>query len=213
MLNNLEQWKYAIIAMIKKYPFYLKSTTVIIGLISFFFVLFILRSVLMPLSFGLMLAILLNPFVNFLQRHNWPKIVSITVAILISLIALASLIYFLSVQLASFSDQLPTFQKKFVDLLHQSQQEVSHRFNIDINKQNEWLNNAENSMKPFVGQTVGVAATILEVLLLIPFYAFLFLYFKTKLLNFLYEIFAEANSKEVGVVLAQTKGSVQQYMF
>jgi predicted PurR-regulated permease PerM len=199
--------------MIKKYPFYLKATTIIIGLIGFFFVLFILRSVLMPLSFGLMLAILLNPFVNFLQRHKWPKTVSITVSILISLIALASLIYFLSVQLASFSDQLPVFQKKFVDLIHQLQQEISHRFNVDVNKQNEWLNNAENNMKPFVGQTVGVAATILEVLVLIPFYAFLFLYFKTLLLNFLYEIFAEANSKEVGAVLAQTKSSVQQYMF
>ena len=33
------------------------------------------------------------------------------------------------------------------------------------------------------------------------------------MLNFLYEIFAEANSKEVGAVLAQTKSSVQQYMF
>src|SRR5205085_8208141 len=127
--------------------------------------------------------------------------------------ALASLIYFLSAQLASFSDQLPAFQKKFVDLLHQLQQGVTDRFNIDVSKQNEWLNNAGNSLKPLVGQTVGAAATVLEVLFLIPFYAFLFLFFKPLLLNFLYEIFAEDDSKEVKVILAQTKGSIQQYMF
>lgn len=201
------------LVMIKKYPFYLKSTVIILGLVVFFFVLFVLKSVLMPLSFGLMLAILLNPFVNFLQKHRWPKVASITLAILISLLALASLIYFLSVQLASFSDQLPEFEKKFVDLLHQLEAEISHRFNIDVNEQNEWINNAENSLKPLVGQSVGMAATILEVLLLIPFYAFLFLYFKTLLLNFLYEVFDEANSKEVAVVLVQTKSAIQQYMF
>jgi predicted PurR-regulated permease PerM len=199
--------------MIKKYPFYLKSTVIIFGLVLFFFVLFILKSVLIPLSFGVMLAILLNPFVNFLQKHKWPKLASITVAILTSLVVLASLIYFLSVQLSSFSDQLPAFQKKFVDLLHQLQRGISERFNIDVKKQNEWINNAESGLKTLVGQTLGMAATVLEVLFLIPFYALLFLYFKPLLLNFLYEVFDEAKSKEVGVVLAQTKEAVQQYMF
>ncbi|HEY0433312.1 MAG TPA: AI-2E family transporter, partial [Chitinophagaceae bacterium] len=37
--------------------------------------------------------------------------------------------------------------------------------------------------------------------------------FKTLLLNFLYELFAEENSKEVATVLTQTKGAIQQYMF
>ena len=199
--------------MREKYPFYLKATVIIFGLVLFFFVLFVLRSVLMPLSFGLMLAILLNPFVNFLVKHNWSKTAAITLAILISLAGLASLIYFLSVQMGSFSNQLPAFQEKFTELLQQLQQNISNQFNIDVPKQNEWLSDAESSMKPLVGQTIGVAATVLEVLFLIPFYAFLFLYFKTLLLNFLYELFAEENSKEVATVLTQTKGAIQQYMF
>ncbi len=44
-------------------------------------------------------------------------------------------------------------------------------------------------------------------------YSFLFLYYKTLVLNFLFEIFSEENSKEVGVVLIQTKSAIQSYMF
>jgi predicted PurR-regulated permease PerM len=44
-------------------------------------------------------------------------------------------------------------------------------------------------------------------------YSFLFLYYKTLLLNFFYEVFAEKNFKEVGAVLRQTKGAIQSYMY
>jgi len=199
--------------VLKKYPFYLKATVILFGLVLFVFAVSSLKSVLVPVSFGLLLAILLNPFVGWLQRKKFPKTIAITIAIIISLMLLACLVYFLSKQLASFSDQFPAFQKKIFDLLHTLQQEVSHRFNVDIKKQNEWINNAESNLKPMIGQTLGTAAAVLEILLLIPLYAFLFLYYKTLLLNFFYEVFSEANSKEVSMVLTQTKGAIQQYMY
>lgn len=198
--------------MLKKYPFYLKATVILFGLALFFFTLSILRPVLVPVSFGLMLAILLNPVVNWLQRKKINRTLAIAIAIFIALLFLALVTYFISTQLASFSDQLPTFQKKFLELLHDLQLGIEQRFNIDIAKQDQWISDAGNSMKPLVGQTVGAAAATVEILLLVPLYAFLFLYYKALIVNFLYEIFAETNAKEVGAVLTQTKGAIQQYM-
>jgi predicted PurR-regulated permease PerM len=63
-----------------------------------------------------------------------------------------------------------------------------------------------------IGQTFGVAATSLELLILVPLYAFLFLYYKALIVRFLYESFAEEKAKEVGVILTQTKAAIQQYM-
>ena len=199
--------------MQKTYPFYIKVTVVLFGLTLFIFALATLKTILVPLSFGLMVAILLNPVVNWLQKRKLPRVLSVSLAVIFAIVLFGAIGYFLSMQIAGFSDQLPAFKKKFLDLMQKLQHELSHRFNLKLKKQEELIGQAETGMKPVVGQTLATAAGSLEVLILIPLYSFLFLYYKTLILNFLYEIFAEENSKEVGVVLVQTKGAIQHYMF
>ena len=199
--------------MIKKYPFYLRCTIILFGLILFVYILSVLREILVPFSFGLMLAILLNPLVTWLQKIKLPRVVAIAIALFIAILLIAGIGYLLSTQIAGFSDQLPAFKKKFLDIIQKLQHELSQRFNLKLKKQEELINQAETNMKPIVGQTLASAAGMLEFLILIPLYSFLFLFYKTLLLNFLYEIFAEENSKELSVVLTQTKGAISHYMF
>ena len=52
----------------------------------------------------------------------------------------------------------------------------------------------------------------LSVIVLLPIYIFLMLFYKTLMLNFLYEIFAEKNSNQVSNVLKETKNAIQSYM-
>lgn len=142
--------------------------------------------------------------------HN---VLAIVLALTIAFIVILAIGYFLSFQIAGFTSELPTLKKKLVELFVQLQHELQNHFGIDVNKQNQALNEAKASMKPLVGQTIGTVAGTLGMIFLLPVYSFLFLYYKTLLLNFLYEIFAEENSKEVNVVLTQTKGAIQSYMF
>lgn len=120
---------------------------------------------------------------------------------------------FLSTQIAGFADQLPALKKKSIELLHKFQHEISQKFNLNLKKQDELVSQAETGMKPLVGRTIGTLAGSLELILLIPLYCFLFLFYKALILNFLYELFDEKNSKDVGVILKQTKGAIQSYMF
>jgi predicted PurR-regulated permease PerM len=199
--------------MLKKYPFYIKATVILLGLVLFVYFISTLRVVLVPLAFGLMLAILLNPLVARLQKWKLPAIPAISVSLVFAIVLLAAIGYFLSTQIAGFSDQFPVLKKKFLELLQKLQQEISHRFNINMRKQEELIAQAETGMKPMVGQTLGTVAEVLEMLILVPLYSFLFLYYKNLILNFLYEIFAEKNSNEVGTILTQTKTAIQRYMF
>lgn len=48
----------------KTYPFYIKATVVLFGLVLFFYILMLLRYVLVPLCFAALIAILLNPLIN-----------------------------------------------------------------------------------------------------------------------------------------------------
>jgi len=199
--------------MPKKYPFYLRSTVILFGLVLFSYALLNLKGILVPLAFALMLAILLNPLVNRLQKWKLRRTWAILLGLLLAIVVIGGIAYFLSTQIASFSDQLPMFKKKFFELTRQLQHEVDQRFGLDMRKQNDLINQAEKSMQPMVGQTLGTLLVSMEMIFLLPLYTFLFLYYKPLLVNFLYEVFAEENSKEVAGVLVKTKSAIQSYMF
>ena len=74
------------------------------------------------------------------------------------------------------------------------------------------INEALNSSKGLVGQTLGTAITTIVIIFILPVYVFLLLFYKTLILNFLYESFAEENSKQVADILRQTKAAIQSYM-
>lgn len=199
--------------MVKTYPFYFKSTVILLGLVLFVFSLFTLRSVLVPLSFALMLAILLNPLTSLFQKWRLPRILSIVLSILIAIILITGIIYFIFSQIGSFSSQLPEFKKKFLEMFSRLQHSLYHSMGIKVEKQNQVLNEAETNMKPVIANALGSMAGSLAVTILVPVYTFLFLYYKTLLLNFLYELLSRENSTEVAVVLGQAKKAIQSYMF
>jgi predicted PurR-regulated permease PerM len=199
--------------MPKPYPFYLKCTAILLGLVLSVYILINLREILVPLAFSLLIAILLNPLVNRFQQWKIHRVLSISFALLIGFLFIAGVGYFLSAQVAGFADQLPLMKQKLATLAAQLQQDVSSRFNIDIQKQQKAIEEAGTNMKPLIGSTANTLLSSLAAMVLLPVYSFLFLYYKTLLLNFFFEIFAEENFKEVGVVLKQTKGAIQSYMY
>ncbi len=199
--------------MLRQYPFYLKATVILLGLILFVYALLSLQSILVPLAFSLLIAILLNPLVNRFQKWKINRVVAITLALLIGFIFIAAVGYFLSAQIAGFADQLPVMKKRFLELAEQVQHDISRRFNIDVEKQQKAIEEAGTGMKPLIGSTANTLLSSVAAVVLFPVYSFLFLYYKTLLLNFLYEVFAEENFKQVGAVLQQTKGAIQSYMY
>ncbi len=85
------------------------------------------------------------------------------------------------------------------------------RLGMGVKKQNEFLHDFQTTAKPLVGRTVGTVLGVFAMIFLIPVYTFLFMFYKTLLLNFFYESFDDNHSKEVDVVLRQTKGAVPEF--
>ena len=199
-------------SMLKKYPFYIKSTTILFGLTLLVYALFNLKEILIPIAFSLMLAIILNPLCNWFAKKRMPHVWSIILSLLVAVLVIGGIAYFLSSQIAGFSNELPVLKKKITELFAQFQTFIDQRLNINIQKQNKWISSAGTSMQPFIGQTLGTVVSSLLVIILLPVYTFLLLFYKTLMLNFFYEVFAEKNSKEVGDILSATKKSIQSYV-
>jgi predicted PurR-regulated permease PerM len=199
--------------MTKKYPFYLKATVILFGMVLLCYILLNLRDILVPLAFALVLSVLLNPLTKFLERHRIPRVMAIAISIIIAMVLIAGVTYFLFMEIKSFSTEWPLFKQKFGLLFNKLQHFARTDFGINTKKQNEYISEAETSMKPVLATAMGTVFGGISVAFLLPVYTFLFLFYKKLILNFLFEIFAEANEKEVSVVLSQTKGAIQNYMF
>jgi predicted PurR-regulated permease PerM len=196
----------------KQYPFYLKTTVILFGLVLLAYILYTLQGILVPLAFAFIIAILLNPLYGLFLKIRIPNILAILLTILIAYIIVGSIVFFLSLQMVHFSETFPALQIKFAHMFIQLQQGIQQNFKFSIARQDQLISEALNSSKALIGSTLGTALTTLSVLVLIPVYVFMILFYKTLLLNFLFEVFSEKNSPSVRIILNQAKHAVQSYM-
>ncbi|RKR83561.1 putative PurR-regulated permease PerM [Mucilaginibacter gracilis] len=197
---------------IKDAPFYKQSTTVLIGIIALIYAFSVLADILIPLAFAAFLAVLLNPLSNWLQRLKMPRVLAISLALLIAIILVAALFYFLSTQMMQFGESLPMLKQKFSEIFANLKVWVSQHLGVAESKQDQMVKQVINSSQTLVGKTLNSLLGILGIVVLLPVYIFFMMLYKTLILNFLFEVFAEENSKKVSEVLVETKGAIQSYI-
>lgn len=197
---------------VKEFPFYIKATTILFGLILTTYILKNLGDIITPLAFSVIIAILLNPLVNKLQKRKVKKVPAILIAMLIAILVVGGIFYFLSTQIAGFAETIPALKAKFTSLLGTLQIWLQQKFGLSLQKQLQLVNEAANSSKALIGGTLDTVMGTIGVILLLPVYVFLFLYYKTLILNFLFKVFSERNADKVSEILAQTKVAIQSYM-
>lgn len=197
---------------VREYPFYLKSTVILFGLILFIYALSMLGDILVPLAFALLIATLLNPLCNWLQQRRIPKVAAIIISLLLAFITVAAILYFMSSQMISFSASLPAIKQKFGELVTDLEGWVYAHFGIETQKQVAFIKNALNGSNKLVGRTLGTLLGTLSIVFLIPVYTFMILFYKTLIVNFLYEVFSEENSARVAEILKETKSAIQSYI-
>ena len=196
-----------------KYPFYIRATVILFGLVLVSFALANLRGILIPFSFALFLAVLLNPLMERLLAWEVPRVGAITISLVVAILLISAIWYFLANQIMAFTDQLPLLQRKASELIARLQQYLLRDFNIPIEKTDAYLAEARSGIRPLAGRLLGTVAGTMGTIFLLPVYTFLLLYYKNLILNFLYEIFAEQNAAEVSTVLRQVRGAIQSYMY
>ncbi|MBO9203092.1 MULTISPECIES: AI-2E family transporter [Niastella] len=198
---------------LKEVPFYFKATIILIALVLFFYILKSVAEVLIPFAFAGLIAILFNPLFNRLNRIM-PRIPAILLTLLIATLILAGLIYLLSNQIAKFGESMPLVKQKFSALLTKFQTWIQHTLGFSIQKHiNVIREKLTGAATPGVlTNTLGSILGMVGVIVLLPIYVFLLLFYKPLILNFLFEVFAEKHSVQVAEVLGEVKSAIQSFM-
>jgi len=199
-----------------KLPFAITAASGLLGIFLFFYILYIGSDILIPIIYSALIAILLNPLVNLLCRYKVNRVLSIFIAVIVMLLVMGGLIYFIINQSLRFGDTLPVLQHKLNLFLADVSKWVSKTFKIRADKVDAWIVDTENkqlnSSAALVGQTLITATSILKLVFLIPVYIFMFLFYKTLLLDFFAKVFRKESHDTVGEVLFETKMLIQKYL-
>lgn len=190
------------------YPFYIKAPLILLGLVLTTYILSVLADIFIPVAFAVLIAILLNPlYVRMEKRIS--KVPAIILSILVAILFLVGLFYFLSTQIAGFVDKVPLIQKKVGMLIANADVWTDKNFGINLKKQMDSLNANGSGL---VRNTLGTILGTLSVVVLIPIYVFMLLFYKPLILDFLFNVFSEKHSLRVAEILSETKAAVQSFM-
>ncbi len=197
-------------------PFYAKFSLSLLGICLLGGLIFIGQDILMPLCFAIVLAILLLPINNWLVKHKFPKVPAMLLSILIAVLGIAGIIYFLSSQVAGFMEDLPKIKQNLNHHLNTAQQWIGENLNISKKEQNKAVQDATNNMKNngpgMIGTTFMSAASAVIMIVLLPIYTFLIMYYRTLIKKFLVDVFTDKNKSKVEEVLIDSKSIIQSYM-
>jgi len=199
-----------------KYPFFITAPILLIGFYFLINMLYIGQSILIPVIYAIIIAILLRPAVNFLVRKKINRGLAIAIVVFLSFLLVAALGALLVSQLTRFTESLPLMLDKFNRLIQQASLYAYDRFNVNPERIDTWLAKTKaefiNNISSIIGSTLLTLGGMLEVMFLIPVYIIMILYYQPLLLEFVRKLFTKNNQHDVNEILIQTRTIIQKYL-
>jgi putative permease len=198
-------------------PFYTRLAMVLVSLIALSYIAVLGKSILAPLVFALLFAVLLLPLANFLEhRLRLPRSLASLFSVIFLLLALAGVLYVVGAQVTNLADDWPQFKQQVMASVNDLQSWISKKFHIRIKQQMTYVNNATSKLLESGGSVledvfVSFSSFILfQVFIMID--TFFLLYYRRLIIRFLVSVFKDGNSIVVYDIIAQVQSRIRQYI-
>lgn len=197
-------------------PYAAKAGLFLVGICALIAILYIGQSIIVPLIFSFIFAILLNPVVNLFLRLKVNRILAIGITLILTFILIVGFASFIFSQVSQFGESWPILVDKFTVLLNDTITGAARYFDIKPQYIHEWISKAQadliNLNGAVIGQTLVSVGSGLAVLFLFPVYIFVILYYKPLLLEFIRRLFVNNHGSEAAEIVKETKNVVQHYL-
>jgi len=177
---------------------------------------YIARDIIVPLIFAIIIAIVLHPVVNFFIRKRINRIIAICITLVLTAIVIGAFGFLFFSQASRFSDSWPILVEKFTEILNQTITSAAGYFDVNPQKIQAWISTAQkeliNTSSAVIGKTLIAVGGLIVVLLLVPTYVFIILYYQPLLIEFIHRLFGKKNKVQVTEITMQIKTVIQHYL-
>lgn len=172
--------------------------------------------VLIPLTFGAVLAMLLLPVCHWLQRKGLSNGVASGLSLFALLLLISGIILLLEIQLSGLAEDLTNIQQRVDELIAQFKGFIKENFGISYREQQKMIAEQKGgSMEKAAGMVttlLGSFAGILVDTVLVLVYTFLFIYFRLHFKSFILKLLSRENRDTAKDVLQNASTITQQYL-
>lgn len=189
----------------------------VISLIGITYILYMGKSVLIPILLAFLFAVLLFPIVHFLNsKLRFPNGLSSTVAVILFVALILGILAFISYEISDIANDFAEIRKNINIFIINIQRFIRANFHVSIWEQRKYIEDVTQDSvkkgKETIGTTiVSITNSILD-LALIPIYTFLILLYRTHFILFLAKLFRKEYHAKLREILTQIKGAVQSYI-
>ncbi|MFD2247066.1 AI-2E family transporter [Pontibacter ruber] len=166
------------------------------------------RSLFVPLSFALLISFVLYPVCRWLEDRRVPRWGAIVLCLLVLMVMVGVLAWLLLSQMMRFGEEWPALQEKLQATWHDLSHYLDQRLGVDILEQNRWLNsmagNAAANVLKMVQGVLYTSAVSVVLLVLIPLYSALILYYREQLAEALFSLFPQSEHRNIRAILHET---------
>lgn len=200
-----------------KLPFLQKLGLSLISLLAIGYLAYLGKTILAPLIFASLLAMLFVPFSGFLeQRARFSRSVATFASVFILLIAFSGIIYFFSTQFSSFSEDIPTLEVRLNQGFKDLQLWIRDNFNVQRSIQMGYLEQGLEKLLSSAGSILGVTFSMFsEIAAFIAFtilFFILILNYRRILRTFFVSLFSKEYQDEVMEVIQLSQSMIKKYI-
>jgi predicted PurR-regulated permease PerM len=168
------------------------------------------------LVFAILFSVLLFPLARRLERWRIPRILSITLCLILTLAIIVGILYAVSIQISSFSEVLPKLADRGTKYINQIQTYADERFNIDRQRQvseiKKYLNQGLAEGGTILTSTLMATTSTLTDILLVLLFIFFFLLYRDFFRSFFYKAFSDTRRSKIDAVMQGIYTVVKDYL-
>ncbi|WP_131538918.1 AI-2E family transporter [Pedobacter nototheniae] len=194
-----------------------KLALVLFCLISITYIAILGQSLLAPLLFSFLMALLLLPAATFMEkRFRFKRSLSTIFSVILMIAVIGGIIFFFGNQLTDLWQDWPLLKEKANVSFHELQHWISSTFHVNTEKQISYLNDsAEKALATSATVVAATLATLSSTFLFLGFtllFTFFLLNYRHILFTFLTSVFKEEHREKVTEIVGQIQSIIKKYI-
>lgn len=170
--------------------------------------LIILKDFLIPLAYGFLLAVIVYPVCNNLEKMKWPKTLAISFSLLLILMIIGFVVFVGVIQLQIINKELPSLMWRIEQFFPAIQKWLKRSFGLSVMQQNMFVNAVEKDILSLVASALpGFFSFMVNMLLnfvIIPLYTVLILYYRKMLVEFTGSLIMRKHNDDFLKIVSET---------
>ena len=198
-----------------KQPGLIRAVSIFALIISAVAILVYAKPFLVPLTFGAVLSMLLLPFTKWLEAKGINSVVATIVAILMVILFFIVVIALLTWQVSGITDDFSMLQNEITNKYHQLRNYVAEHLGISKDRQQEMMKQQQPSASGIGTGLMGALSglgSLLTNFILVLVYIFLFIFFRSRLKNFVIKLVSQNQRKNAIDTINKAQKVSQKYL-